>query len=118
MNIPDTQKLDKSQLKDLLRDLKLYRELENELGEQWIVLFNRIKNNTQSYVVEYYPNVTQELAWENAQQIYKKTFSVEPDKHQVEFLERESLKWWIKVYLNDDMVDMSFDKIEKALKGA
>jgi F0F1-type ATP synthase delta subunit len=62
--------------------------------------------------------VSIDLAWASAEDIYKKVFDVTPKKDEVEFLEKESLKGGIKVYFDDKVVDLSFDKVERALKNS
>ena len=114
----DLKSLDKEQLSALLKDLKLYRDLEDAIGERWKTLYERIKNKKNTLIVEYFTEVSLDLAWENASVIYKKAFSIEPKREEVQFVEKPTLKWGIKVYLNDELVDMSFDKIEKSLRSA
>lgn len=118
MNIQDIQKLEKAELKKLLKELHLYKELTDELWVRWEKLFRRIMNDEKSFQVEYFWAVTESLAWSSAQNVYKKVFDLSPKKEEVEFINKESLKWGIKVYLDDQVVDLSFDKVERAFRGS
>jgi len=108
----------REELQSVLKELRLYRDLSNELWERGKDLFDRIQNGKQSYQVEYFSAVNLDLAWKSAEEIFSKVFKVQPKKDEVKFLKNDNLKWGIKVYLNDEVVDLSFDKVEKALKNA
>ena len=36
----------------------------------------------------------------------------------IEFKIVDTLKWWIRVYFNDDMVDISYNKVENKIKNS
>jgi len=107
MKQTDITKMSREELQSVLKELRLYRDLTE-----------RIQNGKHSYQVEYFSAVNPDLAWESAREIFSKVFKVNPKKEEVEFLKNDHLKWWIKVYLDDEVVDLSFDKVEKALKNA
>ncbi len=113
----DIKKMSADELTQLLKDLRLYRTLEKELWERGKELYDRIQNGKNSFQVEYFSSVSPDLAWISAEKIYKTVFKKNPEKSEVQFLKNENLKWGIKVYLDDQVVDLSFDKIEKSLKG-
>jgi hypothetical protein len=48
--------------------------------------------------------------------VYQKAFETVVLREKVQFMIKEWLKWGIKVYLDDSMVDLSFSKIEKIIK--
>jgi len=118
MKQADITKMSREELQSALKELRLYRDLTNELWERGKDLYDRIQNGKHSYQVEYFSAVNPELAWESASEIFSKVFKVNPKKEEVELLKNDHLKWWIKVYLDDEVVDLSFDKVEKALKNA
>ncbi len=102
--------------KDLLRNLNIYRDMKKKLGARWIALFKRNLSGQSSFLVEHFSTVPEDLAFSNAQAIYKKTFGVEPKREDIQFQQIDSIGWGIKVYMDDNMVDMSYSKIKKALK--
>lgn len=111
----DIKKMSKDELQKTLKELRLYRDLTNELWTRGVELFDRIQNGTHSYQVEHFTAVSPDLAWGSAQDVYAKVFNVKPKKEDIEFIEKPTLKWGIKVYFDDEVVDLSFDKIEKSL---
>jgi len=108
--------LDATQLQSLLKELKLYQNLSTQLGKRWEDQFHRNKNNKKLFQVEYYPALSQDSAWEEAQVVYKKVFWETVQQADVEFIETESISGWMKIYMDDSMVDLSFSKIEKIIK--
>lgn len=102
--------------KDLLRNLNIYRDMKKKLWVRWVTLFKKNLSGQSSFLVEHFSTVSEDLAFVNAVVIYKKTFGVEPKKSDIEFRQVDSIGWGIKVYMDDNMVDMSYSKIKKALK--
>ena len=117
MNIKaDLENMDLSQLKDLLKDLKLLKNLEKQLWKRWKNLFNKIKNWENTYEVEYFPVLGKDLAFIEAQKVYKNAFGLDVVEEEITFTAKDTLKWWIRVFLDDKIIDLSYDKIEKLLK--
>jgi len=114
----DIKKMSREELKTVLKELYLYRDLEKELWERGKELFDRIQNGKHSYQVEYFSALSPDIAWESASRAYKDAFQAEPKREEVEFKQNDMLKWGIKVYLDDRVLDLSFDKVERALKSS
>lgn len=112
----DISKLDKTQLKDLLGSLKLYRDLWKQLGRRWTDLFKRNLSGTHQLVVEYFPSMSQQIVFDSAKGVYKKIFNLEVSQDDIVFIQKQSLLGGMKVYKNDSMVDMSFSHIEWQLR--
>lgn len=112
----DISKLNKLELGDLLKSLKLYRDLNNKLWSRGRALFNRNLSGANKLVVEYFPSIDEATAFANAKSVYKKVFSLDVAQADITFVEKNSLQGWIKVYKDDSMVDMSFSKIEGQLR--
>jgi hypothetical protein len=66
-------------------------------------------------VVEYFPLVWEKWAKEIAKEVYKKAFGITPTQEEIECIQKEDLKWGIKVYKDDFLVDLSFSKIERSI---
>jgi hypothetical protein len=105
-----------SEMKQLLKWLREYSDLTKKLGRRWRDLFFRHLTGKNSYVVEYYPSYWEDAAWSQAQLIFQKSFSLFPEKNDVVFLWKQEVKGGMKIYVNDSLVDMSFDAVEKKLQ--
>ena len=90
--------------------------MKKKLGERGVSLFKKTLSGKPSFLVEHFSTVSEDLAFAKAQMVYKKTFNVEPKKSEIEFRQSDHIGGGIKVYMNDNMVDMSYSKIKKALK--
>lgn len=102
-------------LQELLKEVKLYRNMRKQLGNRGKLLYHNIKAGTTYLEVEYFPVVGEDLAWEQAKLVYKTVFKVEVERKDIVFIENEKLKGWIKVYRDDMMVDMSYNQVEKQI---
>lgn len=114
-NTIDIKNLDFSELKVLLKELKLLNYLDKQLWNRGRLLFNKIKTGTHSYEVEYFPVIWKDLAFSEAKKVYKEIFNLDVKEDEITFVEKDNLKWGIRVYLDDKIVDLSYDKIEKTL---
>ena len=54
--------------------------------------------------------------WEKAEKAFEKAFSVKPDKKDVVFIKNNTIFWGIKIFKNDDMVDLSLSKAIDQIK--
>ena len=110
-----TDNLSFDQLKELLKEVKLFRDLKKQLWNRWNDLYKKLKTWKSTYTVEYFPVISEELAWEESQKVYKNVFNLDINKSEINFLKNEKLKWWIKVYLDDKVIDLSYQKIENMI---
>ncbi len=108
--------LDLVESKTLLKNLRLYRDLTKKLGNRWRRIFDKLQNNKSFFLIEYYPSISEDFAYAKAIEIYKKVFDCNPTREEVILSPKELILWWIKVYKDDNVVDLSFSKIEKKLK--
>lgn len=117
--IPGVENLDnlnKAELEELLRKLKVYRELSTKVWKRWKKIFEKEFEGKNDYSVEYYSDVDEWYVYEQANSIYKKAFNTDVKKEDIRFIRNDNIKWGLKVYLNDDLVDMSFLKFYNLLK--
>lgn len=112
----DLDSLNLAELKELLKEAKTYRALSKQLWSRWIQVYKRSQQWISRLVVDHFPNIPVDMAWEQAQRVYKTIFDMEVTQDNVEFRPKESLKGWIKVYMDDKMVDLSYAKIEKQIQ--
>lgn len=110
------QELDAKALSELLKEVKLYRDLTKNLWARGRAQYFRDLKGEKLLVVEYVSSITEDIAWEQAQSVYKESFSLDVQKENVTFIINDALKGWIKVYNEDSLVDLSFAKIEGLVK--
>jgi len=112
----DFKNLNKEELEKLLKDLNLYNDLRKKLWKRWTNLFKRNINSSNLLEVEYFSSISEDIAYDNALEIYMKVFNISPKRNEIRFISKDSIQWWIKVYKDDLMVDFSFSKVENILK--
>jgi len=112
----DFKKLGKIELENLLKELKLYNDLKKKLWNRGIKLFKRNMNNTSKLEVEYFPSINEQIAYDNAIEVYEKIFNIKPKKEEINFISKKSIWGGIKIYKDDNMVDFSFSKVQNILQ--
>lgn len=113
----EIENLSKSELNELLKKLKSYRDLRNKVWKRWVKIFNRLNNWIHSFEVEYSSSIDENYAKDEALKIYKNIFQVEVNAKEIVFTKKENILGWMRVYLDDKMVDLSFLKFYNKLKG-
>lgn len=110
------ENIDLTQAKEILKNLRTYTDMSKKLGLRGRKLFMKNFTGTQSFTVEYFPALWENSAWEKAQDVFSKSFSLSPKKDEVYFVENINIKGGMKVYVNDDMVDLSYKKVENLMQ--
>lgn len=105
-----------SEVKDLLKSLKLYKDLTNKLWNRWKRLFSSLENNTSIYKVEYFEWASKDDALSEALITYDKVFWEKPSKDDIILESKKTLEWGIRVFKDDNLVDLSFKKASETLK--
>jgi len=105
-----------NETKELLMSLKTYADMTKKLGMRWRKLFSKTLTGQSEYRVEYFPKLGESDAWDQAQKVFQKSFWKNLQKQDIIFIPLESLKWGMKVYMDDMMVDVSFKKVEQLLQ--
>ena len=116
MNLKDINGLSLIELKNLLRQVKQFKDLKTKLWKRWVDLFNRNLKNEDLLVVEYFGDTNVDEVFELSSKVFKQMFNDDVKKSDINFVRDDNIKWWIKIYKNDSMVDLSFLKIEKLIK--
>jgi len=104
------------ELRNLLNQVKNYKDLKVKLWNRWIELYKRNLAHKDLYLVEYFGETSLDDIYNISNDIYKNTFKVDLKKDDIKFVRNDDLKWGVKVYKNDSMVDLSFSRIEKLIK--
>jgi len=111
----DLTSLNREELKNLLKKLKTFKNLRSSLGKRGEEQFKHIEAGTPILTVEHTSKIGEKLAFEKAQEVFKKAFSLTPKQEDIKFVINDNLKGGIRVIKDDNLVDLSFLKIENAL---
>lgn len=110
------ENLNISELKKVLKWLNKYSLLRKNLWKRWEKLFKRWLSGKPYLLVEFTSSISKDLAFEEAFKVYVKTFNIKPEKVDVELMPTDTISWWIRVYFDDDMVDLSYNRVETKIK--
>lgn len=108
----DISGLGKEELSSVLKSLKLYRILKKRLGNRGVAIFNAIRSGEKILRVEYFPAIGRETAEKSLAEAFGKGFA---DGFRTEWKENPALKGGVRAFFGDEMVDLSFSRIEHAL---
>jgi hypothetical protein len=86
------ENIDLAQAKDILKHLRAYSDMSKKLGHRGRQLFMKNLTDTQSFTIEYFPSPGEDSAWETAQDVFTKSFSLTPKREEVKFIENASIK--------------------------
>lgn len=111
----DLTSLNREELKNLLKKLKVFKNLRSSLGKRWEEQFKHMEDWTPILTIEHPSSVSSELAFEKALEVFKKAFDLTPKKEDIKFAKNDNLVGGIRVIKDDNLVDLSFLKIERAL---
>lgn len=113
MNIKN---MSKQELVSLLKQLKLYREIRKKIWKRWSHIFKKMIWKTTDVKVEYAKNVEENFAKIKAWKILKNIFWLSVEKDEIISIKKDNLIGWIKIYVDDNMIDLSFLKFYNTLK--
>ncbi len=104
------------ELKGVLKWLKLYYDLTRKIWKRGKKIFNREVSWENNYKVEYFSSMNLDDVLKQSSSVFKKSFWVEPKKDEVVFIKNDDILWGIKVFQNDDMVDLSLSMAVNQIK--
>ncbi len=110
------EKAKKSELTDLLKNLKMYRGLVKKVWKRWQKIYHNTFDWINEYTVEYFGDLDKSYVLEKARDVYKKTFDIEVKDSEINMKQRDNIKWGMKIYLNDNLLDLSFLRFHNLLK--
>lgn len=102
--------------KNVLRSIRSYADMTKKLWARGRDLFMKSLLWTRSFTIEYFPALGKDSAWNQAQNVFSKSFSESPKKEEVKFIENPDLKGGMKVYVDDNMIDLSYKKVENLMQ--
>ena len=105
----------KADLEVALKGLKSYRALDKFIGRRGRELFHRARSGQESYRVEYAGGDIKEIE-SLVITTYKTHFGVELSSSEITWKQNDSLKGGVRLFVGDDMLDISFKDAERKMK--
>lgn len=110
------EKLNKEDLKKFLKDLKSIKFLVKDLWrKKWLEEFKRVNFNHSLNTVEYFPVMSLDEVKEISLKFFSKSFNKNISLDQIIFKENIALDGWMRIFSDDNMLDISYKKIESFL---
>ncbi len=103
------------ELKKILKSLVLYKDLSLKMWSRGKTLFSRLHSKKDIYKIEYFDSISKNEALKQGLLAYEKIFDEKPNPNDIIMKQKSSLSWWIRIYKNDNMSDISFKKLENIL---
>ena len=111
--------LNKLELKDLLRRIKMMSSLRKSLWKiRWVSEYNRLTKWENFYKVEYndfWETSFPYFKWMSVS-LFDKLFWIKVIESDILFISNKNLIWGFRIFLNDNMYDFSYKRFEKLLK--
>lgn len=104
------------QAQELLKSLKIYEDMKKKLWKRGVALFHQKLNNTHLCKVEYHSSLWESEALIQAQSLYKRIFFYEASRSEILLVENDLLWWGMKIFFDDALLDMSFQRVERTLQ--
>ena len=102
--------------KQLLRLLLEDEDMRRKLWKRWATLFSNKLNDKHVLRVEYHPALSiDDIRW-YVESLYRTIFQFEWSLENIDFRENTQLQWGMKVFLDDNLLDLSYKRIEKKLQ--
>ena len=102
--------------KYVLNMLKKYRQMQKNLWKRWTDLFHLLQDGKHICRVEYHNSLSKDTALLQAIDLYWRIFSYTPTKEEILIVENNKLWGGMKIYFDDNLLDMSFKNIEKKIQ--
>lgn len=90
MKIPENIKLD--EVKTLLGQVKNYADMTKKLGLRGRALFHKTLSGEKALIVEYFPALGEDEAYNQAKGVFQRSFSLSPEKKDIHFIPRQEIK--------------------------
>ena len=108
----DFSRIDKLDLSHALTQIKKYRQLRKSIGKRSLEIFRKLSSPSPALRVELADMSYRETAEPRIVWLYRQYFWVEVDLSQVIWKSNNRLISGIRLYHNDDMIDVSFQNIK------
>ena len=109
-------KYTKTELAEISRILKKYKALRKNVWKKWSEIIKSELTWKIKVEVEYFPSLWKEEIKKTSLEIFEKVLNIKPNEEEIIWKENLNLKWWIRLFHWDEMLDISFESIKNNLK--
>jgi len=110
------EELNKDDLKKTIKDLKSISNLIKYLWKKkWLEEFKRNYFNKSLNTVEYFPVMDLDEVKNLSLKFFSKSFNKNISLDEITFKENIALDGWMRIFSDDNMLDISYKKIESFL---
>lgn len=107
----------KSELLEIYSFLKKYKNLKKTVWNKTGDIVGEKLSWKNRIIVEYFPSLEKMEVAELVINIYKNSFSINITPKDIVWKPNINLKWWIRLFLGNDMIDVSFKNVANILGG-
>lgn len=104
----------KADLTEALKGLKSYRAFDKQIGARGRDLFHRAASGQVAYRAEYFGEEYASIA-SLVIAGFETHFGLKLSESQIEWKRNDTLKGGVRLFVGDDMVDMSFGEMERRM---
>lgn len=112
----EINKYSKSELIEISKLLKKYRNLRKNIGKKSSSIIEAELSWEVRVLVEYFPTLDKNSIIKKVNDIFLSIFWEKIDTNKIIWKENELLAWWIRLFLGDDMLDISFENTRNDLR--
>lgn len=114
----DIKNLSKKELVTLAKKLHLLSSLKKSLWNRGVKEYHKILDGKDIFKVEYFDfgNDALNYVQEKSIESFKKLFWLDIQLTQIEFVKNQNLQWWMRIFYNDNMFDLSYNRFQNLLK--
>ncbi len=112
--VSELNKLNLPELKEVLKDLTLYKSLVKQLWNRWRRQYNKLKTWEKTLLVEYFSALDKDYVLEESMKIFEKVFGIKNiDSSSIKLIEKDTVQWGMRLFVDDKVLDLTYSKIEK-----
>ncbi len=112
--VSELKKLNLSELKSLLKGLNLYKSLVKQLWNRGVKQYDKLRTWEKTLLVEYFSALDKDYVLEKSKKIFEEVFSLKNvDTSKIKLVEKDTIKWGIRLFVDDKVLDLTYSKIEK-----
>lgn len=112
--VSELKGLNLSELKEVLKDLNLYKSLVKQLWNRWVKEYNKLKTWEKTLLVEYFSALDKDYVLSESKKVFEKVFDLKDiDSSKINLVEKDDVKWGMRLFVDDKVLDLTYSKIEK-----
>lgn len=112
----DITKYNKTELQEIAKILKKFRALRKNIGKKSSQILSYELSWDHKLIVEYFPALDKTKVLDTTKNIYKNIFGIDINETKLVWKENTNLKWWMRLFFWDDLLDISFESVSNSLR--